>query len=86
MARGGELSLEDRANLRIASLTAVENAVAATDVVYRLAGSSAIFQPSELERCWRDVHTAAQHMLVQDSCWETAGRVLFGMDPASPLI
>ena len=38
-----------------------------------------------LERCWRDIHTAVQHMQVQDGRWETAGRVLMGLDPGSPL-
>lgn len=86
VAHGCDLSMEDRASMRMASLAAVENAVEATDIAYRLAGSSAIFQSTALERCWRDVHTAAQHMLVQDGRWETVGRVLFGLDPASPLI
>jgi alkylation response protein AidB-like acyl-CoA dehydrogenase len=81
-----EVSLVERANVRMASLTAVENSVAAVDTVYRLAGSSAIFQSSPLERCWRDVHTAAQHLQVQYGRWETAGRVLFGLDPASPIV
>jgi alkylation response protein AidB-like acyl-CoA dehydrogenase len=81
-----ELSLEERADLRLACLTAVENSVAAVDLLYRLAGTTAIFQSSPLERCWRDVHTAAQHMQVQDGRWETAGRVLLGLDPGSPLI
>jgi alkylation response protein AidB-like acyl-CoA dehydrogenase len=84
--QGCVLSLEDRAAVRIASLVAVEHSVAAADLLYRLAGSSAIFQSSPLERCWRDVHTAAQHLQVQDSRWETAGRVLMGLDPGSPLL
>ena len=83
---GLSLSLEDRAAVRIACLTAVEQSVAAADLLYRLAGSSAIFQSSPLERCWRDVHTAAQHMQVQDGRWETAGRVFMGLDPGSPLL
>ena len=83
---GFSLSLEDRAAVRLASLTAVEQSVAAADLLYRLAGSSSIFQSSPLERCWRDLHTAAQHMQVQDGCWETSGRVLMGLDPGSPLL
>ncbi len=83
---GCEISLEDRAQARIALLTAVEYCVSAADLLYRLAGSSAIFQSSPLERCWRDVHTAAQHLQVQDARWETAGRVLMGLDPGSPLL
>lgn len=80
------ISAEERAAVRIASLTAAENSVAAADLLYRLAGTTAIFQSSPLERCWRDVHTAAQHMQVQESRWETAGRVFFGLDPASPIL
>jgi indole-3-acetate monooxygenase len=83
---GAEVSLEERVGVRLASLTAAENSLAVVDSLYRLAGSSAIFQSSVLERCWRDVHTAAQHTQVQDGRWETAGRVLFGLDPASPLV
>jgi indole-3-acetate monooxygenase len=85
-SQGWELSLEDRVAARLASLTAVENSVAAVDLLYRLSGSSAIFQSSPLERCWRDLHTAAQHVQVQDGRWETAGRVLFGLEPGSPFL
>ncbi len=83
---GREPSLEALSSVRIASLTAAENSVAAADLLYRLAGTSAVFQSSPLERCWRDVHTAAQHLGVQDGRWETAGRVLFGLEPGSPLV
>jgi alkylation response protein AidB-like acyl-CoA dehydrogenase len=86
VVRGCALSLQDRAATRLASLIAVEQCVAAIDLLYRLAGSSAIFQSSPLERCWRDVHTAAQHIQVQDGRWETVGRVLMGIDPGSPLL
>jgi alkylation response protein AidB-like acyl-CoA dehydrogenase len=75
-----------RASVRLASLTAAENSLAVVESLYRLAGSTAIFQSSLLERCWRDVHTAAQHVQVQDGRWEAAGRVLFGLDPATPFI
>lgn len=84
--RGQEISLEDRAGVRLAALTAAENSADAVDIVYRLAGSTAIFESSPLARCWRDVHAAAQHMQVQDGRWETAGRVLFGLDPQSPFV
>jgi indole-3-acetate monooxygenase len=83
---GGEVSMEDRGRVRLASLTAAENSVAVVDSLYRLAGSTAIFQSSLLERCWRDVHTAAQHLQVQDGRWEDAGRVLFGLDPITPFV
>jgi alkylation response protein AidB-like acyl-CoA dehydrogenase len=80
------ITLEHRAAVRIASLTATMNCVAVVDLLYRLAGSSAIFQSSPLDRCFRDVHTAAQHLQVQGGRRETTGRVLFGLDPASPVL
>jgi len=79
---GGQLSLEERVDVRMASLTAVENATAAVDSLRRLAGSTAVFESCELERPWRDIHTAAQHVQVQDGRWETAGRILLGLEPA----
>jgi alkylation response protein AidB-like acyl-CoA dehydrogenase len=85
-SQGREIAFEDRTAVRLASLTAAENSVAAVDLLYRLAGTSAVFQTSPLERCWRDVHTAAQHFQVQDARWETAGRVLLGLDPGSPIV
>ncbi|HXH24922.1 MAG TPA: acyl-CoA dehydrogenase family protein [Vicinamibacterales bacterium] len=83
---GRPLTLDDMASSRIASLTAVENSVEAVELLWRQAGTTGIFQTSALERCWRDVHTAAQHMHVQDGRWETAGRVMFGLDPGTPLV
>lgn len=84
--RGSTPSLEERTAVRLASLTVAENCVAAADLMYRLAGTSAVFQSSPLERCWRDVHTAAQHFQVQEGRWETAGRALLGLDPGSPVL
>jgi len=85
-AAGRGPDLGQRAALRLASLTAVDHSLQAADALYRLAGTSSVFQSSALERCWRDVHTAAQHMQVQPGRWETAGRVLLGLDPASPVL
>jgi alkylation response protein AidB-like acyl-CoA dehydrogenase len=83
---GGEVSPGDRIEVRLAALTAAENSTEAVDIVWRLGGSTSIFQSSPLERCWRDVHAAAQHVQVQDGRWETAGRVLFGLEPQSMFV
>ncbi len=82
----GPITSELRANVRMAVLTAVENSTEIVDSLYRLAGSSPIFQASPLERCFRDVHTASQHMASQAARWETVGQVLLGAPPSSPFI
>jgi alkylation response protein AidB-like acyl-CoA dehydrogenase len=80
------ISLDMRASQRMANLVVTEHCVTLVDLLYRLAGSSAIFQSSALERCFRDVHTAAQHLQVQEGRWETTGRVLMGLEPGSPVL
>ncbi len=77
---GGEVPIELRAALRLASTHAVESAAAAVDTAYTLAGGSAIYETSPLQRRFRDVHAATQHMLVGPATWELAGRSLLGLD------
>ena len=74
------IPIELRAGLRLASTHAVEAAAAAVDAAYSLAGGSAIYETSPLQRRFRDVHAATQHMLVGPATWELAGRSLLGLD------
>jgi alkylation response protein AidB-like acyl-CoA dehydrogenase len=55
-------------------------AARAADAAYGLAGGSAIYASSPLERRFRDIHTATQHMMVGPTTWELAGRVLLGLE------
>ncbi len=77
---GGAISLELRAGLRLASTHAVEAAATAVDEAYRLGGGSAIYETSPLQRRFRDVHAATQHMLVGPATWELTGRSLLGLE------
>jgi alkylation response protein AidB-like acyl-CoA dehydrogenase len=69
-----------RAQIRMGATHAVESAAAAVDVAYSLAGGSAIYETSPLQRRFRDVHAATQHMLVAPATWELAGRSLLGLE------
>jgi len=77
---GGEISIDLRAGLRLASTHAVEASAAAVDAAYRLGGGSSIYETSPLQRRFRDVHAATQHMLVGPATWELAGRSLLGLE------
>src|SRR5207245_359223 len=57
------------------------SAAAAVDVVWGLAGSRAIFEDAGLERRFRDVHAATQHVALAPRTLEMAGRVLLGLEP-----
>ncbi|MGH7780460.1 MAG: acyl-CoA dehydrogenase family protein [Candidatus Binataceae bacterium] len=83
---GESFSLQDRAHARLAVVTAVKLAVQAVDLIADAAGMSSAQTAFPIERCWRDVHTASQHVLLNTSRFEVVGRVLFGLDPDSPII
>jgi alkylation response protein AidB-like acyl-CoA dehydrogenase len=83
---GHSFSLQDRAQVRLAVVTAVKLALQAVDLVADAAGMSSAQTACPIERCWRDVHTASQHVLMNTARFEVVGRVLFGLDPGSPVI
>jgi len=83
---GESFSIQDRAHARLAVVTAAKLAVQAVDLVADAAGMNAALTSSPIERCWRDVHTATQHVLMNTTRFEVVGRVLFGLDPGSPVI
>jgi len=90
MWRKGEaqesFSIEDHAHARLANLTAARLALEAIDLVADAAGMNATSAGAPIERCWRDAHTAAQHVLLNSTRFEVVGRVLFGLDPNSFVI
>jgi alkylation response protein AidB-like acyl-CoA dehydrogenase len=74
------VSREVRAGLRLAATHAVQAGAEAVDAAYGLAGGSAIYETSPLQRRFRDVHAATQHMLVGPATWELTGRTLLGLE------
>ena len=75
-----------RAAARLASVTATKLAALATDVVHDAAGMSGVQTGCEIERCWRDVHTITQHVILGPGRYEVVGRIMLGLDPGSPII
>lgn len=56
------LTRRERGHLQLASAHAVAAAVQAVDIAFVLAGSSGVYRTQPLERCFRDIHTAATHV------------------------
>ena len=79
---GREVTMQRRAMVRLAACQATQNAIQTTDLMYACLGGSSLFQGNRLERAFRDVHAAGQHLAVApQSNLEPIGRVLFGLDP-----
>lgn len=82
---GTPASLDLRGGVRLAAAHATESAIGAVSLVHRLAGGAALFEGNRLERCFRDINTAGQHLsLVATKNFESVGRTLFGLDPGVP--
>ncbi len=81
--RGGDIAIDRRMALRLASTHATEASVRAVDLCYTLAGGTAVYRSSPLQRRFRDVHVITQHMMVAPPSYEVAGRVVLGL-PTDP--
>jgi indole-3-acetate monooxygenase len=76
---GAAVSVEQRVALRLAATHATTASAAAVDAAYSLGGGTSIYETSPLQRRFRDVHAATQHMLVGPATWELTGRLLLGL-------
>lgn len=75
---GSPPSTADQHEMSAVTTYAVDAALAATDAAFRYAGGAAVSRASVLQRCLRDMHTAAVHLLVSDVSYERYGKCLLG--------
>jgi alkylation response protein AidB-like acyl-CoA dehydrogenase len=80
ISAGGELTLEHRITIRMASTNAIHRAREAVDFAYNAAGATAIFESHPLERRFRDIHTVTQQLQGRLSHFETVGAWMLGAD------
>ncbi|MDQ1459004.1 MAG: indole-3-acetate monooxygenase [Actinomycetota bacterium] len=74
------------ARSRLGLVTAVQLSARAIDLLHDASGMNAVARDTVLDRCWRDVHTMTQHVVLSPARFEIAGRVLLGLDPGAPII
>jgi alkylation response protein AidB-like acyl-CoA dehydrogenase len=86
LARGAEVTLAERAVARLAVVNAASAAAGAVDLCFEAAGTTALFSDHPLQRRHRDVHALGQHVVLAFPGFETVGRVLFGLEPDTPLV
>ena len=75
----GELTMDDRARIRLATTYAINEATSVMEQIYRLAGSTAIFDNAPFERRFRDIHAVSQQVQGRHTNFETVGRYMLGL-------
>jgi indole-3-acetate monooxygenase len=71
--------IEARTRLRLAATHGVRTAASVVSSMYDLAGGSAIYDDSPLQRRLRDAFTATAHFQVNEASRELPGRLLLGL-------
>jgi indole-3-acetate monooxygenase len=69
-----------RMQLKLSMTYAMRTAAHVVKLVYDAAGPPVVYEGSTLERCFRDVHTATQHSLMQTVHYQHIGEYLFARD------
>ncbi|MGA9360187.1 MAG: acyl-CoA dehydrogenase family protein, partial [Mycobacterium sp.] len=72
------VSVELRNRLRLAATHAARTSADVVRTMYDLAGGSAIYDHSPLQRRFRDAFTATAHFQVNEASRELPGRILLG--------
>jgi alkylation response protein AidB-like acyl-CoA dehydrogenase len=69
-------SSEQTSRIMLAGQQAMDVAVAAVDRAFSLAGASAVYAGHPLQRCFRDIHTANQHIAFTGQAFTAYGQAL----------
>lgn len=83
---GQPVSLEEKAGLLLAATYTNQSCVEAVELMYTAAGTSGIYLRNKLSHCVTDAQVLRQHGFMNESRYETAGQVLFGLRPDLPII
>lgn len=83
---GEPVSLEEKASLLLAATYSNQSCVEAIELMYTAAGTSGIYLRNKLAHHLKDAQVLRQHGFMNESRYETAGQVYFGLPPDLPII
>lgn len=83
---GESVSLEEKAGLALAAAHTNQSCVQAVELMYTAAGSSGIYKKSKMAHYLSDAQVLRQHGFMNESRYETAAQVFFGLPPDLPII
>jgi alkylation response protein AidB-like acyl-CoA dehydrogenase len=79
LGRGEGLTLDQRANLRLATTHGIRLAVQVVDAVYNMSGATAAYDGNPIQRYFQDVHVISQHLQARLAHYELVGRHWLGL-------
>ena len=82
----GTIDVRARARLRLAATHAAMAAARTVDLMYDAGGGTVVYASSPLQRRFRDVHVAMQHVLVAPATLELVGRILLGLEADTTML
>jgi alkylation response protein AidB-like acyl-CoA dehydrogenase len=77
---GRENTLEERTRMTMSVAQALLLCIRAVDVAFHRAGGGALYETNPLQRCFRDLHAAGQHILFSQETWKRIGKSLLGIE------
>ena len=83
---GETITLEDKADLLLAATHANQSCLEAVELVYTAAGTNGIYLKNKLAHYIIDAQVLRLHGFMNESRYETAGQVHFGLPPDLPII
>jgi len=75
----GAITLDHRANMRLATTHGIRLAAQIIDSIYNLAGATAAYEEHLLQRHFQDIHVITQHLQGRLSHYELIGRYWLGL-------
>jgi len=83
---GEQITLEEKAGLLLAATHTNQNCLQAVDLMYSVAGTTAIYTRNKLAHFFSDAQVIRQHGFANDSRYETAAQVFLGLQPDLPVL
>ena len=83
---GKTIELEEKAGLLLAAAHTNQSCAEATELMYTAAGTTGIYLKNKLAHHLMDAQVLRQHGFMNESRYETAAQVYFGLPPDLPII
>jgi indole-3-acetate monooxygenase len=83
---GEMISLEEKADLLLAATHVNQSCIEAVELVYTAAGTSGIYMKNKMAHYFTDAEVLRLHGFMNESRYETAGQVHFGLPPDLPIM